>query len=365
MIIINETERVFHLHNGRISYLLYVMDSGQLGHLYFGRQLQVEGSYLHMVEKAYRPMTTYITEGDLYTSYEHLRQEYPVYGTSDYRYPALEVQGGDGSAVCKLEYQGYERIQGKKPLDGLPATYVEDTGEAETLEIHMADSWRKLEVVLSYTIFRDYDAVARSVRLVNRGEEPLFLNRAMSVSMDFPDADYESVQLSGAWARERSVKVRTLEPGITAVSSMRGHSSHQHNPFLALKRKNTTEHTGEAYGFSLVYSGNFLAQAEVDNYQVLRITLGINPFAFRWKLVPGGVFTTPEAIMTYSDQGLNGMSRQFHTLYRNRPNHCGRCSGSQTSHRPEQKARCRIPAPFSQNGSSPPLHNQTAWLPSC
>ncbi len=318
MITINEKEQVFHLHNGRISYLLYVMESGQLGHLYFGRQLRPEGSYRHMVEKAHRPMSSYIAEGDLYTSYEHLRQEYPTFGTSDYRYPALEVQGPDGSALCKLEYQGYRAIQGKKPLPGLPATYVENPQEADTLEVHMLDPWRRLEVVLSYTIFRDFDCVARSVRFANKGEETLFLDRAMSLSLDFPDADYETVQLSGAWARERAVKVRALEPGVTAVSSMRGHSSHHHNPFLALKRKSTTEHAGDAYGFSLVYSGNFLAQAEVDNYQVLRVMLGINPFGFRWRLDPGGAFTTPEAVMAYSPEGLNGMSAQFHRLYRSR-----------------------------------------------
>ena len=314
MITVNEKEHVFHLHNGRISYLFYVMDSGQLGHLYFGKELRAGGSYLHMVEKAHRPMTTYITEGDLYTSYEHLRQEYPVYGTSDYRYPALEVLGLDGSTLCKLEYQGCEIIQGKKPLPGLPATYVEEEGEAETLEIRMLDQWRGLEAVLSYTIFRDCDAIARSVRFTNCGEEALFLDRAMSLSLDFPDADYEAVQLSGSWARERSIVTRGLQPGVTAVSSLRGNSSHQHNPFLALKRKHTTEHTGDTYGFSLVYSGNFLAQAEVDNYNVLRVMLGINPFGFRWKLAPGSAFTTPEAVMVYSDQGLNGLSRQFHAL---------------------------------------------------
>ncbi len=318
MITVNEKEHVFHLNNGRISYLLYVMDSGQLGHLYFGKALRTDGSYLHMVEKAHRPMTTYITEGDLYTSYEHLRQEYPVYGTSDYRYPALEVQGTDGSSICKLEYHSYAIVTGKKPLEGLPATYVEDDSEAETLEIIMWDNWRGLDVILSYTIFRDCDAITRSVRFVNHGKEPLFLDRAMSLSLDYPDADWESIQLSGSWARERSVVTKKLEPGVTAVSSMRGNSSHQHNPFLALKRKNATEHAGEVCGFSLVYSGNFLAQAEVDNYNVLRVMLGINPFGFRWKLEPGESFVTPEAVMVWSCEGMNGMSRQFHTLYRKR-----------------------------------------------
>lgn len=318
MITVNEKDKVFHLNNGRISYLFYIMEGGQLGHLYFGKALNPKGRYLHMIEKAQRPMTTCIKEGDLGTSYEHLRQEYPCYGTSDYRYPALEVQGEDGSGICSLEYQGYEIIKGKKSLEGLPATYVEEEGEADTVEVTMKDGWRNLEVVLSYTIFRDVDAIARSVRFQNYGEEILFLDRAMSMSVDMPDAKYQSVQLSGAWSRERSVKVRDLEAGITSVSSMRGHSSHHHNPFLALKRKNTTEQSGEAYGFSLVYSGNFLAQAEVDNYQVLRVMLGINPFGFRWKLGPKDSFITPEAVMVYSENGLNGMSRQFHRLYRKR-----------------------------------------------
>lgn len=318
MIIANEQEKVFHLNNGRISYLFYVMESGQLGHLYFGRALNPKGSYLHMVEKAHRPMTTYITEGDLYTSYEHLRQEYPCYGTSDYRYPALEIQGGDGSRICKPEYQRYEVFDGKKNLLGLPATYVEKEGEASTLEIYLRDPVTALEIILSYSIFRDVDAVARSVRFINHGKEAVYINRAMSASVDLPDADYQSVQLSGSWARERHVHVCDLQPGITAVSSMRGNSSHQHNPFFALKRKNTTEHSGEAYGFNLVYSGNFLAQAEVDNYQVLRVMMGINPFGFQWKLEPEAEFTTPEAIMVYSDAGLNGMSQQFHRLYRSR-----------------------------------------------
>lgn len=318
MITVNEKDRVFHLNNGRISYLLYVMESGQLGHLYFGKALNRSGSYLHMVEKAHRPMTTYIREGDLYTSYEHLRQEYPCYGTSDYRYPALEIQGGDGSRICKPEYQGYEIIKGKKQLEGLPVTYVDEADEAATLEIYMKDTLLGLELILSYSIFRDVDAVARSVRFVNKGEGTLFLDRAMSMSVDMPDAEFQTVQLSGAWSRERYVKVRDLAPGITAVSSMRGNSSHQHNPFLALKRKTATEHSGDVYGFSLVYSGNFLAQAEVDNYQVLRILLGINPFGFRWKLEPEETFTTPEAVAVYSGEGLNGMSQQFHRLYRNR-----------------------------------------------
>ena len=140
----------------------------------------------------------------------------------------------------------------------------------------------------------------------------------MSLNLDLPDKDYVWMQLSGAWSRERYVKNRILEQGITAIDSMRGNSSHEHNPFMVLKRPNAGETSGEVIGFSLIYSGNFRMQAEVDTHDVTRITVGINPDRFDWKLEPGEEFQTPEAVMVYSDQGLNRMSQTFHRLYAKR-----------------------------------------------
>ena len=140
----------------------------------------------------------------------------------------------------------------------------------------------------------------------------------MSLNLDLPDKDYVWMQLSGAWSRERYVKNRILEQGITAIDSMRGNSSHEHNPFMVLKRPNAGETSGEVIGFSLIYSGNFRMQAEVDTHDVTRITVGINPDRFDWKLEPGEEFQTPEAVMVYSDQGLNKMSQTFHRLYAKR-----------------------------------------------
>ena len=140
----------------------------------------------------------------------------------------------------------------------------------------------------------------------------------MSLNLDLPDKDYVWMQLSGAWSRERYVKNRILEQGITAIDSMRGNSSHEHNPFMVLKRPNAGETSGEVIGFSLIYSGNFRMQAEVDTHDVTRITVGINPDRFDWKLEPGEEFQTPEAVMVYSDQGLNKMSQIFHRLYAKR-----------------------------------------------
>lgn len=140
----------------------------------------------------------------------------------------------------------------------------------------------------------------------------------MSLCLDLPDYNYEWLQFSGSWARERHLKVRKLEQGITAINSTRGHSSNDQNPFIILKRPSTDETKGEAIGFSLVYSGNFLAQAEVDTHDVTRVLMGINPFNFDWKLEPTDTFQTPEAVMVYSADGLNHLSQTFHKLFQKR-----------------------------------------------
>lgn len=174
------------------------------------------------------------------------------------------------------------------------------------------------EILLSYSIFRDVPAIARSVSFHNTGSQTLVLPRAMSMNLDLPDADYEMLQLTGASLRERYPRRNRLREGVQSIHSMRGHSSHQFNPFLALLRPETTEHTGEVIGISLVYSGNFLGQVEVDTMGTTRIMMGIHPQNFAWPLQKGETFQTPEAVMVYTKNGLNSMSQAFHLLYRTR-----------------------------------------------
>ncbi len=213
-------------------------------------------------------------------SLDTLPQEYPQYGTSDFRHPAYQVRLEDGSRITELQYTGHRIIDGKPELEGLPAVYAESDREAQTLELELTDAYTGLTVILSYTVFEDFSAVARSTRFVHKGKQPVRLARALSATVDFPDADYEFLYLSGAWARERHVQRRPLGPGGTRIESRRGSSSHQLNPFAALLRPNADEDQGEVYGFSLVYSGSFLMEAEVDQFDSTRLSVGINPFDF-------------------------------------------------------------------------------------
>ena len=313
-IIFHKETKTFHLYNEEISYIMCVLENGHMGQLYYGKRIHDKPDFSYLVEKCGRPMTSYIFEGDRSFSLEHIRQEYPVYGTTDYRHPAIEIMQENGSNISEFKYVGYEILKGKPSLKGLPATYTESEEEAETLKIILKDSLTGAKLTLLYTIFSKGSAIARSAHICNEGEKVLHLQTMMSL----PDKDYVWMQLSGAWSRERYVKNRILEQGITAIDSMRGNSSHEHNPFMVLKRPNAGETSGEVIGFSLIYSGNFRMQAEVDTHDVTRITVGINPDRFDWKLEPGEEFQTPEAVMVYSDQGLNRMSQTFHRLYAKR-----------------------------------------------
>ena len=314
----NEREQEFHLFNNNVSYIIKILKNKQLGQLYFGKRIRERESYSHLLEVAHRPMTSYVYEGDLYFSLDHIKQEYPSYGTTDFKHPAVEVIQENGSKITNFEYVSHKIYAGKPILEGLPATYVEDFNEADTLEIKLYDFVIDMELKLTYTIFSEFNSIARNARFINKGIEELDLSIAMSTCVDLPDCNYEFIQLSGAWSRERYVKKRMLEQGIQSIDSTRGNSSHNHNPFIALKRPNADEFQGEVLGFSLVYSGNFIAQAEVDSHNQTRVLIGINPFGFTWHLKGGESFQTPEAIMVYSDKGMNGMSQTYHKLFRTR-----------------------------------------------
>ena len=315
----HEKAREFHLYNKEVSYIMKIMENGQIENLYYGKRIKDREDFSYLHEEISRPLTSVNVPEPGVLSMEYTKQEYPSYGTGDYRSPAFTVLQEDGSRISAFAYVGHNIFNGKKELKPLPATYTESDEEAQTLEIILYDDLIDTELVLSYTIYEAYPVITRNARFTQKGTEKIVLERALSMSVEFGDMDFEMVHLAGAWARERYVKTRKLEMGIQSIQNLHGTgSSAEHNPFLALKRPHTTESQGEVYGFSLVYSGNFLAQTEVTTFDLTRVTMGIHPEGFSWELNQGETFQTPEVVMVYSDQGLNKMSQVYHRLYRTR-----------------------------------------------
>lgn len=312
-----EKSSSFILQTEKSTYIIQIQKQKYLSHIYWGGKI-LNPNVEAMVTEVGRCSFSATTDGESQFTLDAMPNEYPAYGNTDLRMPAYQVQLENGTRITDLAYDSYELVKGKPSLKGLPGVYTENDKEADTLLITLKDGLTGLKVVLSYTVMEGYDAVIRSAYFLNEGKTSLKLLRALSMSMDFDHYNYDLITLSGSWARERHEVRRALVNGTQSIESRRGASGHSENPFMALVAKNAEENRGEAYGFSLIYSGNFLASVEVDQYKTARVAMGINPFDFTWTLEPGEEFYTPEAVMVYSGEGIGEMSRTYHRLYRNR-----------------------------------------------
>lgn len=315
MIYVNEENLEFHLSNGQISYIFRVMESTDImEQLYFGEAVDVYPTYDFLVEREVKPGNN-LLEGSGTTSLEQIKQEFPVYGTTDFRYSAVEVEYPTGDSISHFAFQKYEIKQGKEKVKGLPTT-TGNPEEVEVLTVFLKDRYSGLVLELSYGIYRNFPVITRQSKITNYDEQSMRLERFLSMNLDMPNEDYEWLHLSGAWAREMQLSRDKIITGVQHVSSTRGATGHMHNPMIAVCAPETTEFSGKVYGFNLIYSGNFLAQIELDTYDIARIQLGINPFQFSWELAPKESFLSPEAVMVFSSDGLNKMSQSFHDFYR-------------------------------------------------
>lgn len=314
-IIFDKSAQTFHLKTKNTSYIMKLYRENYLAHLYYGRRMEVNDIELRFEERAHIMNDD---PGDRDFSLETMPQEYPAFGAGDLKNPAYQIRDSRGNYISDARYVSHRIYHGKEQLEGLPSTFAEKQDTVDTLELILEDSLVGLAIVLSYTVFEAYDIITRSVKLINVGKESLHIIKAASMSIDITGHHFDVMHLTGSWARECNVERTPLCKGRIEFDSARGVSSSQHNPFFVLAEKDTTEDAGEAYGFSLVYSGNHLSQIEVDQYEQVRATMGINPLNFDWKLEEGEAFQTPECVMAYSADGVGTMSRLFHKIYRER-----------------------------------------------
>lgn len=319
-IIYDEKNRAFNLQTKSSSYVFFILEDKLVIHSHYGKRINnTENIYDTMFVKSggHTPMDRDIKTHSWFTSNGSM-QEYSFAGSVDRRQTAFEAFYPNGSNATYPYYKSHKIYKGKPKLKGLPATYVENDEEATTLELVLRDDAENMEFTLRYTVFEELDAITRNVEITNCGTETVKLNSALSMSVDFPDRDFDMISLYGAWARERQFQRRQLFSGVQHVETLNGVSGHNYSPFVGLARPDANEESGEVYGFSLVYSGNHYEGVSVNPCDISRVMVGINPASFGWNLGAGETFVTPEVVMVYSDEGLGKMSRIYHRLYRTR-----------------------------------------------
>lgn len=315
-IAVEEKRQIFHLQGDNFSYIFHVMENGELGQLYCGKKIHTKSDYKNLATREQRNATTAwrLDKPDFQT--DVLKQEYAGFGKGDFRVPAYQIIFTDGSRISDFKYSGYEINQGKNRLHGLPCAFEDSKDDAETLTLFFEDKNAQIKLSLNYSLFPHQNVIVRSAEFINNSSDWAALSMAFSAQLDLPDCRYDFIHFSGSWARERHLVRSRLRPGLQSVGSLRTASSAQHNPFIMLARPDATEDAGEVLGFNLIYSGNFLSQAEVDQFATTRVLVGINPQEFSWTMRQGETFQTPECVISYSASGMNTLSQQLAKFYK-------------------------------------------------
>ncbi len=314
-IMIDSKENTFTLHTKNTTYQMKADAYGVLLHLYYGARTEGSMEYLlNYVDRGFSG-NPYDAGADRTYSLDVLPQEYPSFGTGDYRSPALTVKNADGSYACELRYCGYEVKKGKYGLQGLPAVYAEEE-EAETLEVILKDSVTNLKVTLLYGVLPEMDIITRSVKIENEGTQTVTLEKVQSACLDFVWGSYDLITFYGRHALERNYQRCAVGHGSQVIGSRRGYSSHHYNPFMILAEQGTNEDYGKCYAMSFVYSGSFKGEVEQDSVYQTRMQMGLQDEMFSWPLKAGEAFYAPEVVMSCSNEGLSRLSQNLHECYR-------------------------------------------------
>lgn len=306
--------KYFVLNTEKTSYAFRVMESGHLEHLYYGKKIRVVDSLDGLYERqefivgnnnSYSPDYPALTLNNicLEASFE---------GKGDNREAFAVIENADGSRTSDFVFESYNIDSSKEELSTMPSSYGLD-GDNH-LQVVLFDQYNKLRLYLDYYVFEKSNVITRTSRIENCSEDSVTIRQMMSAQLDMHETGYIMSTFNGAWAREMSRKDIPLKAGKHINSSYTGTSSSNANPFFMLSTPTTTEDTGIAYGFNLIYSGNHAEIAEVNEFNKTRILWGITPRGFSWELGAGEVFEAPEAVMTFSDAGFNGTSIGLHNF---------------------------------------------------
>ncbi len=314
-ILVNEEKKLFTLNTKSTTYQMKVIDYGYLAHLYYGKRLDGDMSYvITHYDRGFSGNPNDAGE-DRTFSMDNIPQEYSCYGNGDYRTPAFNMKDIEGVHGADLRYVSYEVLNEKYSLKGLPAAYTEGE-KGETLKIVLMDDVNGVQVTLLYGVIEDKDVITRAAIVKNVSDADVFITKAASTSLDFVSGDYDIIHFHGRHAMERMFEREEITHGVKKIGSIRGTSSHQHSPFVMLADRAANEDHGDCYGISLLYSGSFNCEVEKDQTDQIRLNMGIQDEMFEYVLYPGSEFVTPEVAMVYSANGFADMTHKMHDLVR-------------------------------------------------
>ena len=301
----------FVLSTSKTRYIMEIVSNRYLMHRYYGDSENIPELPYRFPGLSFSPFPADLGVG---FSLNRNMQEFPGFDTGDYREDAIRIRNANGDCATQFTYESHRIFKGRREIKGLPFASVGVS--TETLEIQLRDTVTDCLVHLFYTVYPDTDVISRYYILENKSNAPVVLEKGMSLSLDIPDSHFKCLLLHGSHVNERNLESVPLPHAKLVLDSRRGATGHALNSFFALTAEDATEESGETYGFHFVYSGDFCNTIEVDQHGITRIQVGLNPDRFRWRLAPGEAFFSPEALMSYTTEGIGQISRNYHRFAR-------------------------------------------------
>ena len=313
---ITQQENTFLLSTAHTAMLLQITKYGHVELLHYGMPVSIEDAAALAARRTmpYGSQVMYTEEDPTYCL-DNIPLLWSGVGKGDFRISPIELELPDGTLTTDFVNEDCTLRAGTLPAVGLPAAY-DESGEAETLVLSLREKKFALRLEIIFTVFPAADAITRRTVLYNDETVPITVHSLMSQQIDLPQLKYEMLTLDGDWISETHVHTRSVQPGRLVNESTTGFSSNRHNPGVILLEQGTGENAGLAYGFNLLYSGSHYTAVERSPRDFVRIISGIQPQGFCWRLPAGEIFRAPEAVMTFSNEGLNGLSGNFHRFVR-------------------------------------------------
>lgn len=312
MVLFDGDRKVFKLDTAKTSYVMGITEEGYLGSIYYGRKIDTT-DVVYAMRTGEHPFTPSVLPGEKISFFDRFPMEYPFNGTGDFRGNCISIRDNTGQEGLELKYKSHNIYAEKRKLKGMPSARGEGS---MSLDIVLSDEALGAEVVLAYTVYEECDVITRSVIVRNISAKDFYITKALSACINLETDVSDILSLHGSWARERHIQRSKTGYGSYVIESLRGEPGHQDHPFIAVLSENCTQYHGDIYAMNLVYSGNFIARVQKDQFDRVRMTMGINPGRFTWKLAGNEEFQMPEVIMQYSHKGIGGMTRNFHDFFR-------------------------------------------------
>ena len=220
---------------------------------------------------------------------------YPAYGMDCPSEAALAMRHADGSLATELVATGVEQQDG-------------------VTRIHLKDTVYPIAVDLCYKGYQDVDMIETWTEIKNGEAKPVTLTQFASCCLPIRRGNVWISSFYGSWGNEGILCEEPLTPGEKIIKNKDGvrnaHTSRGEVMF-SLDGKGQ-ENNGDVIGAAICYSGNYQLKVETDDSDFHYFFAGMNPDNSEYHLKKGETFVTPKIALSFSKEGLSGVSRNFH-----------------------------------------------------